>query len=57
MSVAESEPKSLPRKRRRFQYSVRTLLVVLLLASIGLSWLGVRLRRAERQREVVEAMP
>ncbi|MFC1596696.1 leucine-rich repeat domain-containing protein [Planctomycetota bacterium] len=44
------------RKRRRFQYSLRTLLVVMLLVSIGMSWLAVRRHRVRRQREAVEAI-
>ncbi len=42
--------------RRPFQYSLRTLLLVMLLASLPLSWLGATLRSAGRQREAVEAI-
>lgn len=45
-----------PPKRRRFQYGLRTLLMAVLLVSICMSWLGVKLQRARRQREVVETV-
>ena len=48
-----SNPK---RKRRRFQFSLRTLLVFVLLVRIGLSWLAVRMDRAEKQRQAVQAI-
>ncbi|NQT16725.1 MAG: hypothetical protein HQ582_28465 [Planctomycetes bacterium] len=44
------------RKHRWFQFSLRTLLVFVLLVSIGMSWLGVQLDRARKQREAVEAI-
>ena len=43
-------------KRRRFQYSLRTLLLFMLLVSIGLSWFTVKMQQASRQREAVEAI-
>ena len=39
------------RKRRRFQFSLRTLLLFVLVWSVGFSWLGTRLHRAEKNRE------
>ena len=42
--------------RRRFQYSLRTLLLVMTLACIGMSWLGVKMQQARKQREAVEAI-
>lgn len=46
-----------PKHRRRwFQFSLRTLLVFMLLASIPLSWVAVKLQRARRQRAAVEAI-
>ncbi len=42
--------------RWRFQYSLRSLLLVMLLASIGMSWFAVKMQRASRQREAVEAI-
>ncbi len=39
-----------------FQYSLRTLLVVVLLGSIDMSWVAARMQRARRQKEAVEAI-
>ena len=44
------------RTRRLLQFSLRSLLVFVLLVSIGMSWLGVKLERARKQREAVEAI-
>ncbi len=44
------------RLRWRFQYSLRTLLLVVLLASIGMSWVAVKMQKSRRQRQVVEAI-
>jgi Leucine Rich Repeat (LRR) protein len=43
-------------ERRPFQFSLRSLLVFVLLVSIGMSWLGVKIGRARKQREAVEAI-
>lgn len=51
---ADHEPARRP--RRWFQYSLRTLFILVLLASLPMSWLAVRLDRARRQRAAVEAM-
>ena len=45
-----------PRRLRWFQYSLRTLLFVMLLASIGMSWVAVRIRNARKQKAAVEAI-
>ena len=45
-----------PPKRRWFQFRLRTLLVVILVLSLPLSWFAVRMERARRQREAVEAI-
>ena len=42
------------RKPRWFQFSLRALLLFVLLVSIGMSWLAVKLQRARQQRETVE---
>jgi hypothetical protein len=39
----------LVRQRCRFQYSLRTLLLVFLGAAVALGWLGVKLRNARMQ--------
>lgn len=56
--MTEPEPQSIspPRKRRWLQFSLRTLLILVLLASIGMSWFAVRMRQAKRQREAVETI-
>jgi hypothetical protein len=41
-------------RRRWFQYSLRTLLLAMLLASIGMSWITIRVQRARRQKAAVE---
>jgi Leucine-rich repeat (LRR) protein len=43
-------------KRRPFRFSLRTLLVLVTIASVGLGWLGLKVRQAQREREVVEAI-
>jgi hypothetical protein len=45
-----------PRKSRRrwFQYSLRSLMLVMLLASLGMSWFAVRMKRAQKQKHAVE---
>jgi hypothetical protein len=53
MTTPLSPPKS---RRRWFQYSLRTLLVVTTLCAIACSWLGVELQQARRQREAVVAL-
>ena len=50
----DSRPKK-PR-RRWYQYRLRTLLVVVLLASIGMSWFAVKMQQARRQEEAVAAV-
>ena len=42
--------------RRRFQYSLRSLLVFVLLASVFMAWFGARWRAARQQREAVAAI-
>ena len=40
--------------RRRFQFSIRSLLVFVLVCAVVCSWFAVRTKQARRQREVVE---
>ena len=46
------------RKRRWYQYSLRRLLIVVLVLSLplSLSWLGLKLRQARKHRETVNAI-
>lgn len=43
-------------RRRWFRFSLRTLLVVVLLLSVPMGWFAVKLRQAEKQRKAVEAI-
>jgi Leucine-rich repeat (LRR) protein len=43
-------------KSRRFRYSLRTLLVVVTIASAGFGWFGVKFREAKTQRTTVAAL-
>ena len=43
-------------KRRRFRYSLRTLLVFVAIASIPFAWMGHKVREKQREREVVKAI-
>jgi len=42
--------------RQRFQFSLRSLLVLVVAVAVPCSWLAVRMQQAKRQREVVEAI-
>ena len=44
------------RRRWRFQYTLRSLLLFFLVASIFFSWFGLRYRAAIRQREAVKKL-
>ncbi len=41
-------------RRRWFQYSLRSLFLVTFLASLGMSWFAVRMKRAREQNAAVE---
>jgi Leucine-rich repeat (LRR) protein len=43
-------------RRRWFQYSLRTLLVLMLLACIGMGWLAVKLQRVRQEQAAVAAI-
>ncbi len=49
-------PRPKRRTRRFLQFSLRALLVFVLLVSIAMSWLAVRMQKARRQKEAVEAI-
>ena len=44
-----------PRRRRKLQFSLRSLFVVMTLACVGMSWLGIKMQQARRQKEAVDA--
>jgi hypothetical protein len=50
------EPAGMEFKRRWYQYSLRTLLVLVTLFAVACSWFAVKMEQARRQREVVEAI-
>jgi len=54
-SVGEDDgrPESRP---RRFQFGLSTLLLAVLVASAGFSWIGIRVRRTRAQKEVVATL-
>ena len=52
--MAASPPEAPARKLRWFQYSVRSLLLFMLLVSLGMSWVAVKIDRARRQERAVE---
>ena len=43
-------------RRRWFQYSLRTLLVLTLVVCIGMGWIGVKMQQARKEREAVAAI-
>src|SRR5437762_7027635 len=46
-----------PKPRRPwFQFGLRTLLLMVTIASAGFGWLGVKVRQVHRQRAAVEAI-
>lgn len=51
-----TKPNPPPAKRRWPQYRLRTLLLAMLLASIGLSWFAVKVAQARKQRTAVDVV-
>ncbi len=43
-----------PHRLRWYQFRLRSLFILMILASIGMSWIGIKLQDARRQREIVE---
>ena len=55
----EAEPsKAVPpkRKRRWFQFSLRTLLIFTAIAAVAVGWLGKRMEQKRNEREAMEAL-
>jgi hypothetical protein len=53
-AAMESEPPTAepPKRRRRwFQFSLRSLMIFTVVCEIPFGWFGARMRRAERQKE------
>jgi Leucine-rich repeat (LRR) protein len=46
----------IPKRRRWFQFRLRTPLIAILVLSLPLSWFAVRMEKARRQREAVETI-
>jgi len=42
--------------RRRFQFSIRSLLLLVAVVAVSCSWLAVEIRQVERQKEAVDAI-
>jgi hypothetical protein len=53
MASMDAKPKT---KCRSFRFSLRTLLLLVTVCSVGFGWLSVKTRQAQRQKEAVEAI-
>lgn len=42
--------------KRRYQFSLRTLLIIVTLFAVACSWFAVKMRQAKKQKEAVEAI-
>ena len=56
MMPIEPQPAVPKPKLRWFQFSLRSLLVLTLVASIAMSWIAVELRKAKQRRELPQTM-
>ena len=56
MDIRGSEVTTFKRKRRWFQYSLGTLMTLVTVCALACSWLAVKMRQAERQREAAAAV-
>jgi len=56
MTMNDSDPPKPKRLRRWYQFSLRTLLVFMLVCGAGLGWFAMKMQRAKRQQEAVEAI-
>ena len=55
-SSSTDQPAAAKPFRRRYQYSLRTLLVFVTLCAVACSWFAVKMQRARRQREAAKAI-
>ena len=46
-----------PARKRRFRFSVRTLLIVVVLLSLPLGWIGIVAERTRKQKKILESIP
>ena len=51
-----NQPAKPKRKLRWYQFSLRTLLIVVTLFAFGCSWFAVKMRKAERQKQATQAI-
>jgi Leucine-rich repeat (LRR) protein len=56
MQIEPSKAEPPKRKRRWFQFSLRSLLLLVLLARVGMTWLVAIKTRAERQKAAIDAI-
>lgn len=56
MRVCLSMNTTIESKRWRFQYTLRSLLILMFVVCLGMSWVAVRMRKADRQRKAVESI-
>ncbi len=56
METAPNKAEPPKRKRRWYQFSLRTLLIVTVLCAIPCAWLGRKIERKRREREAVESI-
>ena len=56
IAVSAIPPKTTRPRRRRFRYSLRTLLLVFVAISVGLGWFTARMKEAKRQRAAVSTI-
>jgi Leucine-rich repeat (LRR) protein len=56
-SISTTDQSATPKHRRRwYQYSLRTLMIVVTLFAVACSWFAVKMGQARRQREAAEAI-
>jgi hypothetical protein len=52
--MTTDQPAAIKTNRRWYQYSLRTLLIIVTLFAVACSWFAVKMQQAKRQREAVE---